>query len=212
MPRWLLVGALHAETLPLMQLLGQPRPRGTRLVEGWLGACPVVVLTCGVGPARAERRTRAALRHLGCDAVVSLGTCGALVDDLEPGTLVWASATGTPGQPARPLRPPIGGGLPLATVPRVVADPTRRVAMRAQGYAVCDMEADAVRTASAARPFFALKVVSDRAGADADADLVAGRLPSPLRVARFQVRAYHLVQRALAPALADWLQGAPGLP
>ena len=89
--RWLLVGALAAETGPVVRRLAAPRPMGTRLMQGRLAGTEVGVLTVGVGPDKAYRRTVAALKRWRPDRVVSFGTCGALVDDLSIGDVVSAS-------------------------------------------------------------------------------------------------------------------------
>ena len=82
------MGALGAETLPFVRRLQHPRPRSHRLVVGRYGALEVGVLTCGVGPDKAARRTRAALAAWRPDAVVSVGTAGALVDHWPVGTVL----------------------------------------------------------------------------------------------------------------------------
>lgn len=203
----MLVGALPGETLPVLRALKEARPahRGRlRLIEGELAGAPVGVLTCGVGLARAQRRTAEALARWEASAVVSFGTCGALVEGLGVGDLVLGSAgEGAEGAPAPRWEGSPQAGLPggrVATVGRVVDDPARRSALAAAGFAVCDMEAAGVAAAAGARVFFALKVVSDLAGHDA-AFARWGRLPDPAAWLRFQRRAARLIQSSLLPSL-----------
>ncbi len=197
----LIVGALRAETLPILQALAHRR-RHRGLWAGHLGGPPLLVTTCGVGPRRAAAHTRAVLAQHRPRAVLSVGTCGALVDGLRVGDIVhdahgWATLEGL-----RPAR--------IHTVDRAVWSPARRAALAAAGHEVVEMEAAAVRTAAEAAglPFGALKVVSDRAGAGGRAP--DGR-PGPLDIARFQLRALRLSRRRLVPVLAG-LQGplSPG--
>ena len=58
------VAALVSEVAPLVGLLERPRLLSHRLCVGRVGDRRVAVLRCGVGPERAERRTREALARL----------------------------------------------------------------------------------------------------------------------------------------------------
>ncbi len=201
MGRWLLVGALWAETLPVARRLEGAEALGLRLLRGRLAGREVALLTCGVGPQRAADRTAAALARLGADRVLSFGTCGALGEGLPDGTVLTVEVVGREGLAPRAVEPLPGlRAARLRTVSRVVADPLERARLAAQGYEICEMEAAGVLSAAGERPFSALKVVSDQAGQDASPVFV-GRLPSPLRVARFQVRAARLVGSSLLPTL-----------
>lgn len=208
--RWLLVGALPSETAPILARLRRPRPRGLRLVEGAIELddrqVEVAVLTCGPGPARALAATRAALAQRPAHAVLSLGTCGALVPGLGIGDLLCGLvATDARGR-RWPLSPLPGlPALPIATVAAVVADPATRAALARAGHAVCDMEAAAVAEAAQGLPVHALKVVSDLAGADPDPVHDAPLAPSPARMLRFHARAFGLSRSALTPALLSVL-------
>ncbi len=196
--RVLLVGALRAETLPLLAWLERPSPRGRRLVVGRRGALDLGVLQCGVGPERAEARTRAALAQWPAEVVISLGTCGALRDGLSVGALVSADSVALEGGAPRPVAP-LAEGLraPLLTVRTPVFEPARRAAL-AGAAAACEMEAAGVLAAAGGARFHALKVVSDLAGGDDD----AGPAPWKLDLVRFQALALRLSQARLAPALA----------
>jgi nucleoside phosphorylase len=114
--RWLLVGALEAETSPIISRLQNPTPAATsagwdhvatwgsangeirqpvEFISGSLDGVPVSVLVVGVGPANAERYTRYALEAMHPEipaGVVSFGTCGSLVDSLQAGDVVTATA------------------------------------------------------------------------------------------------------------------------
>ncbi len=184
----LLVGALHAETLPVRRRLGLVGAR--RLATGdWLGL-QIALLRCGVGPARAERRTREALKRFDADLVLSFGTCGSLVDELGLGTVVeLASVRARGGEPRR-----LGErGVHCVTVKRGVFDPRERAELAALGCQVCEMEAHAVMMAAGDRRFRGLKVVSDFASAP----------PSRLG---FGLHAWRLSAAVLAPALEDFLE------
>lgn len=197
--RTLLVGALAAETLPLIRRLDRPRPLGRRLVLGRLGDTPVAVLSCGVGPARAEARTRDALARWEADRVVSFGTAGALVDDLPVGTAVTASAVGELA--VEPL-----GALSrvrLVTVDHAICTAEERAQLAPAQ--VCEMEAAGVLAAAGHRAFHAVKVVSDRAGGEPDPVFARGGMPRLLRVARFKLRALRLVEERLAGVLVEAL-------
>lgn len=204
--RWLLVGALPSETAPILARLRRPRVRGLRLVEGAIELdderVEVAVLTCGPGPARALAATRAALARCPTEAVLSLGTCGALVAGLGIGDLLCGLvATDARGR-RWPLTPLPGlPALPIATVDAVVADPATRAALARAGNAVCEMEAAAVAEAAQGRRVHALKVVSDLAGADPDPAQTDPLAPSPTRILRFHARALRLSRAALTPAL-----------
>ncbi len=199
----LLVVAVHAEFMPLMTKLQHRRWHSRRLVEGVMAERPVLLLRTGIGRWRAQRRTWATLAEHPAARVVSMGTCGALVDDLRVGELVTAHAIlGVDDDRVEPmtaaLRPVV-----LATVPRVVDDAAYRQHWADQGAEVCEMEALGVLEAAEGRPFTTLKVVSDLAGARPPR--VRG-VPRALRISAFQTRALELMQRRLAPALEAWLR------
>lgn len=188
--RWLLAGALAAETLPVIQRVRRPRLLHRHLVEGRIGDVQVAVLRCGVGPDKAERRTREAVASWKPTHVVSFGTCGSLVDRLGVGSVVAGA----------PL-----GDLPVArcvTVRRAVATLSERTRLAEQGFDVCEMEASGVRLAAGDRPFHLVKVVSDLAGGGG-MDLSK---PGPLQVLRFKALAARLVDERLAPELVRVLE------
>lgn len=202
MTRWLLAGALPAETLPLLRRLQSPRLLGHRLVAGRLAGREVAILTTGVGPRHAARRTAAALERWEADRLLSLGTCGALIEGLPDGTVVTGALLGEEGG-ARRAAAPLPGlpAVAIATVSRVVTERDRRARLAAAGFSVCEMEAFSVAGAARGRPVHALKVVSDQAGAEARPTFGGSPFPSPARLVRFQLHAYHLVETRLVPAL-----------
>lgn len=198
MPRVLVVGALAAETAPLIGFLWWPRPVSARCVAGKLGPAEVAVLTCGVGERNARERTLAALQLWDAAVVVSVGTCGALVDRVRPGDVVSAVALLRDTTHVRPLTPLVGcPGAWVSTVDRAVTTPERRTELAQAGAEVCEMEAAGVAEAAADRSFHVLKVVSDLAGGEPDPVLARGRLAE----ARFQARAMALSHARLLPAL-----------
>lgn len=221
MSRWLLVGAMGVETLPLLRRLERGRPLTRRLVVGRVGPHEVGVLTVGVGPAKARRRTLAGLARWTPDRVVSIGTCGALVDGLPIGAVRAVDALMDDHAPLARLAPL--GALPaatLATVDRAVWTPLERERLARFGAHLVDMEAAAVwRALQEARPglpVHAVKVVSDLAGGAPDPAVSDPGRPGPAAIARFKARAARLVEQALAPALwallADGLTPAGGAP
>ncbi len=208
--QWLLVGALGAETLPLVAALQATRPLGRRLVLGRLGGAEVGVLTCGVGPRKAESRTRDQLQRLKPTlGVVSLGTCGALVDRLEIGAVVGVRSVRD--ESGEPVEIDVLPGLTparLITVREAVWTSERRHALAARGEEICEMEAHAVMAAAtdAGLPFHAVKVVSDHAGRDkGDKAVGKPRERNPLVIGRFLARAGRLSQHQLLPALREAL-------
>lgn len=198
---WLLVGALGVETAPVLRRLEAPRPLSARLVAGRLAGRAVGVLTCGVGPLKAERRTRDALALCAPARVVSFGTCGALVEGLGVGAVVTAGPLLWQHQTVAVLAP-LGqaGAVGVVTVAEAVTDAERRAALAASGGGVCEMEAYGVRRAAPERPFGVLKVVSDLAGGDPDDPALPG---GPSAVLRFKARAAALVERRLVAALVE---------
>jgi len=175
----------------------------------------VGVLTCGVGEAKAHARTTAAIARWTPDRVISIGTCGALVDELAVGTVVTGTGLLRPGATTIQALCPLPD-LPvavIATVHRAVFDPARRAALAAQGAHVVEMEASGVAQAAqvAGLPFHGLKVVSDQAGADPE-DLVHGEAGvfSAAQVARFMARALKLSETRLAPALDAAIRATGG--
>ena len=166
------------------------------------------MLTCGVGPDKAARRTAAALPLAQADAVVSLGTCGALADHLDTGDIVTAGSLHSGAAPCPPPLPwPDTPAEAIVTVAAPVWDPARRDALAATGATACEMEAAAVQAAAGDRRFWVLKVVSDHAGGDPD-DPPAR--PGPAALARFMARALRLSQGPLLGALRAGLPATRG--
>jgi len=197
--RLLIVGALGAETLPILRTLSRPRPLSRRLVAGQLSGRPVAVLTCGVGPDKAARRVAAALPLWSAQQVVSVGTCGGLVDAMSIGTVVTATRLLHEDTPCPdPLPWPSTLPATIITVARGVFTASRRAALAERGGTVCEMEAAAVQRVIGERPFMTLKVVSDLAGGSSDDPPPR---PGRLDIARFQATALRLSTAHLLPAL-----------
>ena len=200
--RWLLAGALAAETLPVVRRLDHSRVISRRLVAGTLGGEHVAVLTCGVGPDKAGQRGRETLQEWKATHLVSFGTCGALADDLPVRSVVSACAIRVQERWETLDVVPSAKPVSLITVRSPVSTAQRRQELFALGAQVCEMEALAIRGLDAGLPFYALKVVSDLAGGDADEPLASR---NPLNVLRFQALAAKLVDSELAPALEAFL-------
>lgn len=206
--RWLLVGALGAETLPFARRVTAARPVTPRLVVGTWRGLELGVLTCGVGPGKAHRRTRAALAAWRPHAVASVGTAGALVDGLPVGSVLCAERV-LWGAVDRSL--PTLPGLPVTTVITVETPcwtAAERERLAATGASLVEMEAGAVAAACPGLPVVAIKIVSDLAGGAPDPAGGQGG-PRPAAVARFLARAAALVEDSLADAVLSRLPDAP---
>lgn len=207
MERWLLVGALWSEVSPVLARMRARRWLGPRLATGVLGGAEIALLRSGVGPARAKARTAAALERWDATRVLSFGTSGALTADHALGAVLTGHRAATEQGPPRALSPLPGvPAVAIASVRHVVCTPTRRDALAAAGFDICEMECVGVLEAAGGRPVHALKVVSDRAGADADPALPGSGIPSPGRLLRSQLRAAALVHGRLLPALEGCLR------
>ena len=147
--RWLLVGALEAETSPIVAKLQNPSPvasgwdhvatwgsangkihQRVDFISGSLGGVQVCVLTVGVGPANAERYTRHALEAMQPEIperVVSFGTCGSLAGSLHAGDVVTATKLFVEGADGTELRLQMQ---PVGKVMRHVAMVTCKVPVR----------------------------------------------------------------------------------
>lgn len=202
------MGALGAETLPFVRRLQHPRPRSHRLVVGRHGPLEVGVLTCGVGPEKAARRTRAALAVWRPDAVISVGTAGALVDHWPIGTVLAGRTLVDRDQ--RHTLPVLAGlqGAAVVTVEEPCWTAAQRARLAAIGAELVEMEASAVHRAAAPLPVCVVKVVSDLAGGERDEAVSPGE-PRAAAVARFLARAARLAEGHLADAVLSRLEPSP---
>jgi len=199
------VVALVSELTPLLALLKQPRLRSHRLCVGQVQHHRVAILRCGLGPSVAAQRTRAALERIQPRSVWSVGSCGALTDQLPVGTCLTANRLVSPSGATLPVTPV--RELPthtLHTVTRPVFTPEARRASRQTGAAACEMEAAGVARAVGDRcPVYVVKVVSDLAGGAPDPAIDAVRA---VAMARFHVRVEGLMRSEVAPHLSGWVQ------
>ena len=207
--RTLLVGALDLETRPLLGALGRTRRIAPRTVLGSLHGQDVALLTCGIGPARAHRATRAALSIFPADRIVSIGTAGALVDGLARGSVHTATALLSGGVHRTDLAPL--GNLPevsISTVSRAVWDAERRQLLAAAGAELVEMELAAVHDAACEQvpqaSVHAIKVVSDAAGAGRK--VPRRGLDHLIAILRFRARARALCRNHLRDAVIDALR------
>lgn len=202
----LLVAAMAEEAAAITSRVREPHEtpapfpgvqRPVRAIAGLLQGTRVVVLTCGIGAVAASSAATWAILEQRPRAVISVGTCGGLAEDIEVGTLVLgreftsflADATvfgyapgQVPGQPerffadtglierARTAVPEARSGLALsgdAFVTAPLADPLRE---RFPGALSADMESAALAQTCAATgvPFLSLRAVSDLCGPRAD--------------------------------------------
>ncbi|HLY10249.1 MAG TPA: hypothetical protein VKW04_13160 [Planctomycetota bacterium] len=160
------IAALRQELAPTFGSI----PTTPRLVDGlrFHEAPSLVFVASGVGARLAAAAALLTADTFRPDALLSVGFCGALTDELETADLVLG---GTPSHPAEPgllararsaaRQPRLGTVL---TVPQVVVLAARKTELAARtGALVIDMEADAVALAAKARGlgFLAVKVVID---------------------------------------------------
>jgi nucleoside phosphorylase len=201
--RWLIVGAMGVETAPLLACLSGSRVLTRRTLVGQLDGQEVAITTCGVGPDAAKKATAASLTAFHADAVISVGTAGALVDTLARGSVHSIGRVFYRGALVDELQPL--GGLPatsVCTVAEGVWTSERRNRLAALGAELVEMELAAVLEAARAHsptlPVHGIKVVSDAAGGEEDAVVRAAR---PDRIARFKIRALGLATTKLTPAI-----------
>jgi len=202
----LLVGALAAETQPVLAAMVHRTKIYRGLYVGYLRGSRVAILTSGIGPSKAEYATREAMNSLSTtgysvERIVSFGTCGSLVDELKIGDLICAESLSLDGGLDRPTE--IVGGLRpvnVVTVDKAVTTNLQRELLAERGFHVCEMEAAGVIKASNGIPFSVVKVISDAAGGDPE-DKVIAKGPRPVRIARFMIRARLLSAAHLVPAL-----------
>ena len=207
--RWLIVGALGVEVRPLLWRMHAVQAVGSRRHRGHHPDSPhvaITVLRCGVGPIKAHQRTAEVLKQERPEAVLSMGTCGALIDRLKIGDICTVERSFEETEPAASLTPlpdlPVAS---LSTVARPCWTPERRRELANAGAELVEMEAAAVARAvrefDPGIPTYAIKIVSDQAGARPDPVIGAGAIPSPLRIARFRFRALKLSHQALVPTI-----------
>ena len=185
-----LVIPTRTEREALLQALPAPLPLSGWGAPAW--AAPgeaggnLLVLECGMGPARAEALWPE-LDRATPGALWLAGWCGGLRNDLRVGDLVLADATlsEAPGGMVRIDHPPPPALVawleawaasharqlvvaPALTSPRVLARAAEKRAAAATGAAAVEMEAAPLARWAAARgvPFCHLRVVLDPAGSD----------------------------------------------
>ena len=196
----LIVGALLAEVLPVLRMLTEPTVLHHRLVRGKWNNCIVYVLRCGVGPKASFRRTKETLSAITVERVVSIGTCGALVDNVAIGDVFTSTVCHfEDGRYLEIEALTAVDVLPLITVSKPVLTPQRRQYFQPKA-ALCEMEAFCVALASENVPVHALKVVSDHAGRDPDPAMSTSFIKAH-RIAQFMLRAGYLSRTSLVPVL-----------
>lgn len=206
--RILFAGALDDEIRPLRHRLRDVRSMGPYLLVGHRNGWEVGLTRIGVGKEKAERHVRATLAEWDAGWVVSVGTCGALADELWLGQVVTARAVlGVPPERVRVL--PVLRPVNLVTVDREVDTPEVRSELAARGAQVVEMEALGVLAAAEDRIFSAVKVVSDHAGRPLPGLPSLPRPPDPVRNRLFKGKARVLAHVGLAPSLASFLDANP---
>ena len=136
-----------------------------------LGGHDVAMIANGAGARRAGAAVESALEHFSADAIVSIGFCGALTEELHiaevvVGTEVLAGARRFPA-----LHPP--ASLPhhkgvVCCIDHIAGSASEKRELRSLGAIAVEMEAGGVadRAAAHAVPFYCIRVVTDLAGED----------------------------------------------
>jgi adenosylhomocysteine nucleosidase len=136
-----------------------------------LGSHQLVLAANGAGAQRAASAVEAALRGFPAEAIVSIGFCGALAEELQIADIVVGSAISVGSRtfpalyPACARRHQTGVVCSIDHVARTAAEKRR---LRSGGGSVVEMEAAGVADRAAARglPFYCVRVVTDLAGED----------------------------------------------
>ena len=163
------IAALSSELGPTLRALQLPSRTVDRLR---LHESPSLVFAVGgIGARAAAAAALLVADHSVCSALVSVGFCGALTDDLQTADLLVGGTTAHPATAellalAREAAPKGRSGT-LITIPKVMVDAGEKRALAAKSGAVAvDMEAEAVAVAARARGlgFLSVKVVIDTPG------------------------------------------------
>ncbi|HLY73920.1 MAG TPA: hypothetical protein VKU80_07350 [Planctomycetota bacterium] len=160
------VAALSQELAPTLGTIATV----ARSVEGlrFRESPSLIFVASGVGSRTAAAAALVLADHFKPDALLSVGFCGALGEELGTADLVLGGTTNHPAEPsllalARSAANTSRSGNVL-TVPKVVVDAAEKKELaRKTGAVVIDMEADAVAVAAKARGlgFLAVKAVID---------------------------------------------------
>jgi len=165
----LAVAAMALELKPWIRRCASPKDLGWPLeyaqTARWNEA-NLYAVAGGPGPRLAAEVLQTALRLAGpFDALMSVGLCGALDSDLNVDDICCATAVsdGDTSWPGGTLN----GGIAkaLISIDRFLGDPAEKKKWAGQGFGIVEMEAAPIAKCAAAEgiPFFAIKVVSDRA-------------------------------------------------
>ena len=200
----LIVGALLAEVVPLFNCIEHPLPINHRLIQGTVGRHTVLILRSGVGMQKAYKHTKQTLQKFSINRVISVGTCGALSNNLEIGDVCSVNhILNEEGTSIRISALDEFIQTRLITVNSIVSTENRRKEL-SQIADICEMEAYGVWKAAQGIPFYCLKVVSDHAGKGND-PVLNTTSPKAQQVARFMLRAGLLCHRHLQPALTNFI-------
>jgi adenosylhomocysteine nucleosidase len=195
--RVLIVAALEFELKPVRDALTGRAFSGREGVE-------YLFVANGPGPRLARQAVESAGLTTAFDAVVSVGLCGALEEQMDVGCIVVGhTVNGVPIQ-----EPRAGGEMfrwhgPIASIDYVAGTVEEKQRLRKTGAIAVEMEAAAVleKAREAGRPFYAVKAVSDRADEEFKLDLNAAR----------DTKGRFSTSRILAQALRSPREGLPEL-
>jgi adenosylhomocysteine nucleosidase len=193
-------------------------------LQAELSGNTVLLVANGAGARRAASAVDAALAAFPADAIVSIGFCGALLEDLAVADIVaatWVQSGGSrfPVLPVSTLRPHRRGV--VVSIDHVAGTAAEKRSLREGGGTAVEMEAAGVAERAAARGvgFHCIRVVSDLANEDmsndfnaalredghfATIDLLIGAMRKPLVRLPELVRLRNRCTRA-ARALGDFV-------
>jgi len=166
------------------------------------GDAEYVFAAKGPGPKLAREAVQSAGEPAAFDSFVSVGLCGALVDELTVGSVIVGSGVNgmNIATPRIGVRSHTG---PIASVDYIAGTVEEKQRLRRTGAIAVEMEAAAVfeQARKAGRPFYCVKAVSDMAEEGFTLDLNAARD----RDGRFRI------MRILGQAFRSPLTGIPEL-
>jgi len=151
----------------------------------------------GPGPKLAREAVKSAGEPAAFDSFVSVGLCGALIDELAVGSIVVGSGVNGINIAAPRVGTRSHAG-PIASIDYIAGTAEEKQRLRRTGAIAVEMEAAAVLELAqeAGRPFYCVKAVSDTAAESFSVDLNAARDSD----GRFRIM--HILGQALRSPLA----------
>ncbi len=162
---------MTSELRPLVRLLALKRAQsgGRRVYQGTLGRVQVVATTTGIGTYAAAQAAEEIVTSTPLQHLVVVGIAGGIglniaIGDLVVPELVIALETGVEYRPSVIGNTEAQGT--LATLNKVLIDPTEAARLAHQGVTAVDMETAAIAAICESRgcPWSAFRAISDRPG------------------------------------------------